>query len=141
MAMTIWIHTLEERKYSSFDEDHTQMNRHSDALDDLCRAAGVPTLSDFMDYTDLEYSMSEDDEDEVVDPETGLGYGIDDMAWYDAAKGLLTLKVLRDQLAGEGHGGLDAELAAQLIEELDHCMSVLEGPAARGAKFHLAVID
>jgi hypothetical protein len=142
MSTTIWIHTLEGRNYSKDSEDHSLMNRYSDPLDALCDSAGVGKLSDFMDYTDLEYSYPEEEEEEeaVIDPETGVGYGIDDMEWFDAAAGLLTLKTLRGQVAAAGIPGPNADQTVWLVEELDHCIALLEGPAARGGKFHLAII-
>ena len=48
---------------------------------------------------------------------------------------------MRDTLEGEGLEGADAEEVDGLKEEIDDCISVLEGPASRGGKFHLALID
>lgn len=153
MGMTLWIHTLEERNYSKDSDDHSLMNRHSDALDAVCEAAGVRKLNEFMDFTDLEFNNMDvfddddgDDEEEdsgdaAVDPETGLGYGIDDMAWFDAAEGLVSMKAMRDHVATAGLAGLDPEQGADLLEELDDCIAVLDGPASRAGKFHLAVIE
>lgn len=153
MGMTLWIHTLEGRNYSKESDDHSLMNRHSDALDVVCAAAGVRKLNEFMDFTDLEFNNmdefddedGDDDEEDSVDaaadPETGLGYGIDDMAWFDAAEGLVSMKAMRDHVATEGLAGLDPEQGADLLEELDDCIAVLDGPASRSGKFHLAVIE
>ena len=157
MGMTLWIHTLEDRNYSKDSDDHSLMNRHRDALDALCEDAGVRKLSDFVDYTDQEYNFSDFDDDDdpaeddpedddayadpEFDPETDLPYGIDDMTWYSAAEGLASLRAVRDTLEGEGLEGADAEEVDGLKEEIDDCISVLEGPASRGGKFPLALID
>jgi len=157
MGMTLWIHTLEDRNYSKDSDDHSLMNRHRDALDALCEDAGVRKLSDFVDYTDQEYNFSDFDDDDdpaeddpedddayadpEFDPETDLPYGIDDMTWYSAAEGLASLRAVRDTLEGEGLEGADAEEVDGLKEEIDDCISVLEGPASRGGKFHLARSD
>ena len=156
MGMTLWIHTLEDRNYSKDSDDHSLMNRHADALDAVCEAAGVRKLNEFMDFTDCEFNMGdfddEEDDDEAesgggeggeaaADSETGLGYGIDDMAWFDAAEGLVSMKALRGHVAIAGIKGLDAGENAELLEELDDCIAVLNGPASRGGKFHLAVIE
>ena len=152
MGMTLWIHTLEDRNFSRESDDHSLMNRHSDALDAICESAGVRKLSDCMDFTDLELNLGdfedeeEDQEEEddgaetEVDPETGLQYGIDDMAWFDAAEGLLALTAMRSQVATAGLAGLPHDDSADLLDELDDCIAVLEGPAARGGKFHLSVV-
>lgn len=152
MSMTLWIHTLEDRNYSKESDDHSLMNRHSDALDAVCEAAGVRKLNEFMDFTDIEFNMGDFDDDEsddeaesggeaVVDPETGLGYGIDDMAWFDAAEGLVAMKAMRGHVATAGLEGLDSGHNADLLEELDDCIAVLNGPDSRAGKFHLAVIE
>lgn len=157
MGMTLWIHTLEGRSMSKDSEDHSLMHRFADQLDALCAARGLPLLSSYFDHTDLNFCLEdefgddadEDADDEVdrdeddepaTDPETGLGYGIDDMQWFDAAAGLHVLTQLRDAL---GAGALPTLTPAQrkgLLEELDHGLAVLEAPARRGARFHLAVI-
>jgi hypothetical protein len=160
MGATIWVKTLEGRNYSSDKEDHSLLYHNADELDAVCVAAGVGKLSDFMDYTDMEYSFSDfDDDDEesaegaegqggeqdeqdeqdeqMADPETGLGYGIDDMTWFDAVEGMACLKALREWAAGDG----EPDRSDELLEELDHCISLLQGPASRGGKFHFAVIE
>lgn len=52
MGATIWVKVLEERNYSSDNEDHSLMYYNADELDEVCDAAAVRKLSDFMDYTD-----------------------------------------------------------------------------------------
>lgn len=138
MGMTLWIHTLENRDYSKDSDDHSLMNLHIEALDALCDELGVRKLTEFMDYTGLEYSYGELDEDEEedadpeLDPETDLAYGIDDMTWFDAAEGLAALQSLRDAVADGRLADVTADEAERLIEELDDCIAVIDGPASRG---------
>ena len=147
MGMTIWIHTLEDREFSKDSDDHSLMHNHADALDALCENAGVRKLSEFFDFTDLEYGYAEEaddddeDEDSAIDPETGYGYGIDDMQWFAADEGLASLRSVRDGVAGGALEELDADEQTELLEELDDCIGILESTAARGGKFHLAVIE
>jgi hypothetical protein len=146
MGMTIWIHTLEDREYSKDSEDHSLMNRHAEALDTLCDEVGVRKLSEFMDYTDQEFEYDgfddeDDDGEPELDPETELAYGIDDMTWFDAAEGLVSLQALRDAVVAQGLPGLDEDEAQELIAELDDCISALDGPASRGGKFHLSLVE
>jgi hypothetical protein len=104
MGMTLWIHTLEDRDYSKDSDDHSLMHDLADQLDEVCEQLNVQKITEFFDFTDLEYSYSEeadaddeDNEDELendleaeIDPETDLEYGIDDMQWFDATRGLTT---------------------------------------------------
>ena len=107
-------------------------------------------LSDFFDFTDLEYNYAEDADDEddetgesdvAEDPETGYAYGIDDMQWFAADEGLVSLRAIRGHVAESGLEGLDDDEAGMLLEELDDCIQVLEDTAARQGRFHLAVIE
>jgi hypothetical protein len=158
MGMTLWIHTLEGRNYSRDSDDHSLMNRHRDALDALCEDAGVRKLTGFVDYTDQEYGFDDDDDpadddpmdddmaDELdaepaIDPETDLAYGIDDMTWFSAAEGLASLQAVRDALETEGLAGADDGEVDELLDEIEDCITILEGPASRGGQFHLALID
>ena len=146
MGMTIWMHTLEGRAYSKDSDDHSSMCRYSDELDALSEELKVKKLSAFFDYTDQELNSrddaDDDDEDELgADPETGLAYGIDDMQWFDAAEGFATLSALRAAVAAGSPAELSPEARARLLKELDHCVSRIKGPAQRGGKFHLAVVD
>ena len=145
MGMTLWIHVLEGREYSKDSDDHTLMHKHAESLDALCEEAGVRKLSEFFDFTDLEYSYAEvdDDSDEEppVDPETGLGYGIEDMTWFEATEGRSSMQVLRERIAAGSVPELSSDQRKNLLEELDDCIAFLEGPASRSARFHLAVIE
>ncbi len=146
MGMTFWVHTLEERNYLADSADHSMMLDHADALDVLCDRAGVRKLSEFIDFTDQLYLDEEDDAIEleagpVLDPETGLVYGIDDMAWFDAAEGLASLRAVRERLALGLVAEVGAEALPHLLRELDDCIAIVEGPAARGGKFHLALVE
>lgn len=148
MGMTLWIHTLEDREFSKDSDDHSLMHMHADALDAACDVAGVRKLSDFFDYTDLEYNLGdetdEDDENEnasATDPETGYGYGIDDMQWFAADEGLGTLRKLREEVESGAVESLDDDDKDALLEELDDCIAILEATAARAGQFHLAVVE
>src|SRR4051794_2799299 len=106
MGMTIWMHTLEGRNYSKDSDDHSSMCRYSDELDALSEQLKVKKLSQFFDYTDQELNAGgphDDDRDDEeglrLDPETDLGYGIDDMQWFDAAEGFATLSALHAGVA------------------------------------------
>jgi hypothetical protein len=155
MSMTLWLHTLQARQMSRESEDHNLMHELADDLDFLCERLGVAHLSSFFDLTDMEYNFDHggasaasaqingaDDEVSTLDPETGYAYGIDDMRWFDAAAGLLTIQALREEIdfsdGLELH--LDEEQQDLLLDELDDCISRLRAPAAGGGQFHLAVL-
>jgi hypothetical protein len=145
MGMTLWIDTLEDRNYSRDSDDHSLMHAFSEKLDGLCEIAGMQKLSDFFDFTGLEYDYddadSDDDDEPDVDPETELAYGIDDMSWFDASEGLATLTMLHDRVNAGALDGLSADQRGGLLEELADCILVLQGPASRSGKFHLSVVE
>jgi hypothetical protein len=147
MGMTLWLHTLEDREFSKESDDHSLMHEHSDSLDELCDVGKVRKLSDFFDFTDIEYNLGDDFDDDAddlemaIDPETGYGYGIDDMQWFAADEGLATLQKLREQVAAAAMTELDVDDRHAMLEELDDCLKRLAVTAERGGKFHLAVIE
>ncbi|HEY4374281.1 MAG TPA: hypothetical protein VGN52_20325 [Burkholderiales bacterium] len=156
--MTLWLHTLQERDMTRESEDHNLMHALADDLDLLCERLGVTPLSAFFDLTDMEYNFGatragaaqgavayagvDDDELSALDPETGYAYGIDDMKWFDAAKGLNTLTALREEI--DFSDGLELHLDEEdqdvLLSELDDCIMHLSEPAQGGGRFHLAVL-
>ncbi len=145
MGMTLLVQTLQERVFSSESDDHSLMHDYADALDEVCQQLGVPLLSAFFDYTDLNYNLENDgdddnDDDEVLDPETGWGYGIDEMTWYEAGQGLITLRALFNYLETQSLPGLDAEESGVLLEEMADCLQLIEPLAPLGGQFNLAVI-
>jgi len=142
MGMTVWIHTLQGRTLSKYDNDHSLLNFHSENLDKVCESINVPKLTSFFDMTDLTLNLSEgtEEEESEMDPETGWPYGIDDMDWFDAAIGQSTLLTLRAHIPSHPILALKPETERALIEEIDDCLQKLSAPAKNGGKFHLALI-
>ena len=143
MGMTLWMQTLDGRNMSEDSDDYSLMHDMAETLDELCEKLDVPKLTSFFDMTDLELNMDDDhddDEEAEVDEETGLAYGIDDMAWFDAATGLVTLQALRDEVEGAWGEELDEDSREILLEELEGCIDILNDLPAESGKFHLAVI-
>jgi hypothetical protein len=143
MGMTLWIHTLEDRNYLRDSADHSLMNWHLDYLDALCTEAQVQKLSEYIDYTDQQFNYNDfdDDNESELDLETGLAYGINDMTWFNAADGLVSLQAVRARVAVNGLVGVDAGTFEKFLEELDDCISVIHGSASRGGKFHLSLVE
>jgi hypothetical protein len=150
MGMTLQIHILDDGGLSTDSDDHSLMHAWADELDGLCAELGVEKLSAYFDTTDLDYKLAQEvDEggdaeakaDQPIDPVTGAPYGIDDMRWFDAEAGLVTLTALREALE-EDDSLLETEPDEndELLAEIDDCIQVLEEAAADGSKFHLAVM-
>ncbi len=139
--MTLRLCVLDGRTLRTYSADHPLIEKHSAVLDALCTHAGLRPLSDFFDFTDLHHSFAHTGiEATEVDPETGGPYSIDDMTWFDAAEGLRVLGGVREHVAAGAIRGPLTELGA-LVDELKACARVLEGPALRRIKFHLALMD
>jgi hypothetical protein len=142
MSMTLWVHTLEGRQFTSHEDDHTILNLHAEVLDGVCGEMGVTPISSFLDYTDLNANMSDesDGEDVALDPETGWSYGITDMTWFSARAGLSTFASLRQRIIEKPPEALPELDVSKLLAEIDSCIHKLEGPAERDGQFHLAVV-
>jgi hypothetical protein len=155
MGMTLWVHVLEGRQFTCHEDDHSLMNKYTPELDVVCKAIGATPLSDFIDCTDMNANFFEDEEDpdseeldqeELLDPETGYSYGIDNMIWFPAREGLSTVSLLRAHLTTNGLPPLNGfpplpEKALEgLLEEFDSCIAKLTEPASRDASFHLSLV-
>jgi hypothetical protein len=104
----------------------------------------VRKLSDYLDFTDQQFNYNDFDDDDnepELDPETELAYGIDDMTWFDASDGLISLQAVRNRIAEDGLHGFDADELPALLEELDDCISILDGSVSKGGKFHLSLVE
>jgi len=144
MGMTLWIQTLDDRDYAQDSDDYSLLYRYTEPLDTLCATLGMAPLSSFFDDSDLLFNFTEPDDEEdasELDPETGLGYGIDDMAWFDAAAGLATLRALRQHLITAELPDIPIGDQIDLLEELNSGIQRLEAAAQRNARFHLALIE
>jgi len=144
MGMTLWIHTLEGRNYLKDSNDHSLMNQNLYSLDALCTKLNVRKLSDYLDFTDQQFNYNDFDDDDnepELDPETELAYGIDDMTWFDASDSLISLQAVRNRIAEDGLHGFDADELPALLEELDDCISILDGSVSKGGKLHLSLVE
>ena len=136
--------TLEQRHFHLHSTPLQPLAEHMNGLDTLCRALGVTPLSRFVDVTALEFSEAsrllpaEDTPPPQPDPETGLPWSIEDMAWFPISTGMTTLEALSGHLqrnrprevAGANHG--------QLLDALAFCETQLRPLESEGGQFHLA---
>jgi hypothetical protein len=54
---------------------------------------------------------------------------------------IVSLQAVRNRIAEDGFYGLDADELQALLEELDDCISILNGSVSRGGKFHLSLVE
>lgn len=133
MGSTIWI----EAKGRPGDETHSDLSilkALDKELDVLADKLGVVKLTDFYDYRQLLEEFGDD------------GEGLPDPSWFDSAKGLHTVKSLRDLLERD----FDAlnwkpddstrHFPKSLSEDLEFCQTILEEAVARGQPFRLLIV-
>lgn len=138
MTTTLRIETLEGDDFLQHDDDHDLMHLYVDTLDEVCDEEEVRRLSDFFDAGGGPGPEGDSDDEEPDDD--GDGRSVADMAWYEAGEGRTTLQTLRERLAGSELPGVDADDREALLEELDHCLRVVEPLVQPGGEFHLAVV-
>ncbi len=156
MGMTLWIHTLEGRRYSRDSADHSWMHRLADELDAICAEEGVTRLSEFFDFTSLDSDGDlvddfgidpfDDEDDDLDEPELDDDDGepsaaVAAMTWFEADEGLESLGAMLAAVQGGAFSELGGRETGDLVEELENCIKVLEDTATRGGKFHLAVVE
>ncbi len=140
MGMTLWLHVLHGRTVESDETDYSSLWTFTENLDASCTRLGLPLFSGFVDHTDIKYNLMDGPEVADTDPETGWAYGIDDMDWFDIKDGLVTLRALEAQLAGDPEAlQMKPGQRATLLEELREVCAKLES-ATSGAQFHLELV-
>lgn len=137
--MTLWI--LSKNKMTDGDDtDHSALLAAAERLDPVCDELGVRKLSDFLDWTDFNANMSEDEE--FPSPEE-----LKELAsWFTPNEALTVLNALRGKLSTAGYPleSLFEEgergYSKYLLDELDDCIAKVEEIEAEGDLFHFCVV-
>ncbi len=140
MGTTLWV--LSKNEMTDDDEsDHSAMFRALEKLDFICEDLGLGSLSSFVDWTDFELNMSEDEDEslteEILSAKT---------SWFDPADALPILRALYEHLANdrfECENLFDADekyLSEELIEELSDCIAKVEQIGNKGDLFHFSAV-
>lgn len=142
MSAVLRLATLDQRHFQLHSTVLPQLAEHLQGLDALCRTLGVTPLSQFVDLTALEFQeaaqLLKDTTPPQQDPETGLPWSIEDMAWYPISTGMTTLEALSGHLQRNRPREISGANQRQLLEALTFCESCLRPMEAEGAQFHLA---
>ena len=142
MGDTIWV-DVRGRSKSEVPADNSMLLRFKDDLDRLSKKLGVARLSDFHDYSALEEAYGDlvDELGSEVPGESAANGG-----WHDSKPALDAVRALRSHLASHpGDLGFEptasrAHWPAALMEELEHCESVLADAVTRRRQFRLLIV-
>lgn len=104
MSTVLWI-KLENDPEDFASDDLYHLYHDLDALDEQCRQAGVTPLSEFVDNSDLQYNLSDED--------LGEDWLEANAVWLEPAPLLETLAALEGALAGK-------EDQEEVLEEIRH---------------------
>ena len=128
MSDTIWF-LREGHSEDGDDYDHTLMLNSSEQLDALAESLGVSKLSEFHDYSDLEFNLSEEELDEA--------WVAENSQWHAPAPALESVQALLTHL---DKLDIPAESRSDLREELEDCLDKLSSAVAAGEKFHFCIV-
>ncbi|MFM7600323.1 MAG: hypothetical protein ACKO7R_03850 [Pseudanabaena sp.] len=139
MGTTIWV--LSNGNMTEGDDwDHSALFYAIEKLDPLCEQLGLIKISEFLDWTDFEANMSEDDD--FPDEELLR----DKASWFNPSAALPMLRSLRAYVASnesERESLLEKgkeHLAEELLEDLDDCIAKVEKIETEGDLFHFCVV-
>lgn len=145
MSVVLRLATLDQRHFELHSTLLLQLAEHLSGLDTLCKTLGVTPLSHFADLTALEFSEASElvaatatSTPPSVDAETGLPWSIEDMDWFPASTGLITLEALTAHLQRNRPRELSGANRAELQASLEFCEQQLRPLEAEGGQFHLA---
>lgn len=139
MGTTIWV--LSKGKTTETDDwDHSALFYAVEKLDLVCDQLGLTKISEFLDWTDFEANMFEDDDfpdEEVLR---------DKASWFNPSAALPMLRSLREYVVNNGAEGESLleqgkeYLAEDLLEDLDDCIAKVEKIETEGDLFHFCVV-
>jgi len=134
MSDTIWVRRKSQAGTddSGDDYDHSLFCEASEELDELAKSLGVRMLSDFIDTTDMQYNMSEDEL-----PESWI---VENEKWFAPADALPSLKKIIERLKSGKADGIEEDLRAELIEELEDCLAKVSEAEQEGDQFHFCLV-
>lgn len=136
--------TLNQRQFQLHSAPLLQLAEYMNGLDALCRALGVTPLSRFVDITAVEFAEAssllpaQDTPAPRPDAETGLAWGIEDMAWFPISTGMTTLEALSGHLQRNRPREVSGANHRELLDALTFCEDHLRPLEAEGGQFHLA---
>lgn len=139
MGTTIWV--LSKGKTTETDDwDHSALFYAVEKLDLVCDQLGLTKISEFLDWTDFEANMFE--EDDFPDEEVLR----DKASWFNPSAALPMLRAVREYVASnesERESLLEQGkeyLSEDLLEDLDDCIAKVEKIETEGDLFHFCVV-
>ncbi|WP_434687692.1 hypothetical protein [Pseudanabaena minima] len=139
MGTTIWV--LSNGNMTDGDDwDHSALFYAVEKLDPICEQLGLTKISEFLDWTDFEANMSEDDDfpdEEILS---------DKASWFNPSAALPMLRSLREYVVNNGAEGESLleqgkeHLSEELLEDLDDCIAKVEKIETEGDLFHFCVV-
>jgi hypothetical protein len=139
MGTTIWV--LSKGKTTETDDwDHSALFYAVEKLDLVCDQIGLTKISEFLDWTDFEANMFE--EDDFPDEEVLR----DKASWFNPSTALPMLRAVREYVVNNGADGESLlekgkeYLAEDLLDDLDDCIAKVEKIETEGDLFHFCVV-
>ncbi|MBF0101405.1 MAG: hypothetical protein HQK77_10905 [Desulfobacterales bacterium] len=131
MSNTLWV-VRKSKKNDGNDFDHSVFYKLSDQLDTLAQFLKVKKLSDFLDVTDMQFNMSDEDLSE--------SWISENQKWFKPSLALPSLKVILDRLKSDEVKGIKEKYRIPLIEELEDCFKKLEQADKEDDFFHFCIV-
>jgi len=134
MSDTIWVRRKSRvgTEDSGDDFDHSLFCKASEELDKLAESLGVRKLSDFIDTTDMQYNMSDDDL-----PESWI---VENEKWFAPADALASLSKIVERLRLGEVKGIKEKLRPELLEELEDCLNKVTEAERDSDQFHFCLV-
>ena len=140
MSTALWLYYREGETASSDQEDLITLYRHAEKLDRICRSLSLTPLSEYHDFTDAAFNLSNE---ELPD---GMSSTVDLMkvqgSWHSVTDGVSVfsslLQWLEDNPTRFGFLGNDYK---EILGELRQCLKSLRSKEASDCEFTLCVVQ
>lgn len=134
MGDTIWVRRKSRvgTDDSGDDFDHSLFCKASEELDKLAESLGIRKLSDFIDTTDMQYNLS--------DEELPQSWVVENEKWFSPADALPSLARIIERLRSGEVKGVKEKVRHELLEELEDCLAKVSDAQREGDQFHFCLV-
>jgi len=134
MGDTIWVRRKSRvgTDASGDDFDHSLFCKASEELDKLAENLGVRRLSDFLDTTDMQYNLSDEDL-----PESWI---VENEKWFSPVDALSSLAKIVERLKSGEVKGIKEKMRPELLEELEDCLVKVSDAQRDGDQFYFCLV-
>lgn len=139
MSTVLWANVLSSGKVDSDESDKYALYKHSKKLDKISKSLNVANFESALDFTDMQYNMTDDDLPEGM--ESTYELMAKEGAWVSGSEGVEMLEKLISYISEKGvRFGLLGNEHEEVVRELNESLLVANRAKSENGKFNFSVV-